>query len=54
MQIFYGLNFFDNSHFAIELGSTKFNQKSYLYYNLSEEDFPNAKYFKMPDEPNFW
>lgn len=52
--VFEGLDFLDTNHFAIELGSKKFHKKSYLYYNLSETDFPNANYFPcLPFDP-FW
>ena len=54
MKIFYGLSFFDHGHFAIDLGSKKFNQKSYLYSNVSSQDFPNAKYFEIEDKSHFW
>lgn len=34
--------------FGFKLGLGKYGEKSYLYYNITEKDFPNAHFIAMP------
>ena len=42
-----------SSIFAFKLGLTYLNEKSYFYYNITDEDFPDA-YFVETSRKNAW
>jgi hypothetical protein len=42
-----------SSSFAFELGLKELRQKSYFYYNLSAEDFPEAAYIRA-SRKDYW